>query len=57
MLILSFTVPMNCGYCGREVQAFCVVKSRDSVPGLTPAFCSDRCANTFLLKEELKQKI
>ena len=54
----AIKVPIICGYCGNEMVVFFTsLHSRDNIPGLTPAFCSEKCANSFLLSEDLKQCI
>jgi hypothetical protein len=57
MLSAAIRVQMNCGYCGKQMQAFCILRSRDSMPGLTPSFCSTKCADSFFEKSELRQSV
>ncbi len=36
---------------------FAVLNAREQMPGLTPMFCSEKCTNSFLLRDDLRQHV
>ena len=55
MQAFAVKVSMHCGYCGGLMRAyFTSMHERGNAPGLAMSFCSEKCANSFLLRDEIK---
>jgi len=51
----AIKIEVACANCGDTLRTYLSsLHTKDNLPGLAPAFCSDACASNYLLRDDVE---